>query len=62
MGLEAQTPPWMLETVANREGRVLFAVWTVHGLEEEVTECEVFKPLGLSTRLRKDELELVALA
>src|SRR5262245_66557061 len=61
MRLQAQSPAWMAEAVAQREGGVHLAGRAIHRLQEEVPELEPFEPLGLrgGLLLGIDQLELV---
>jgi hypothetical protein len=60
MRLQAQSPAWMIETIAERGPRVRLTMRPVHRLEEEVVEIEALEALGLSPLLGVHELELVA--
>jgi hypothetical protein len=50
----------MFEAEANGAARVIFAMGTVHRLEEEVSEAQLLEALWLGAGLRVNELELIA--
>src|SRR5687768_5961253 len=59
MRLEAQPPAWVAQAVLERLPSVRLDVGSVHRLEEEVLEIEMFVALGLSALLREHELQLI---
>src|SRR5579862_9827274 len=60
MRLETESPMRMIQTVRDRFASVLLDSRSVHGLKKEVCEVEPFISERFSSRLRKDELELVS--
>ena len=52
----------MRETVRQRLSSILIALRPVHGLEKELPKIQLLERFGIESRLRIDQLELVAVA
>jgi hypothetical protein len=60
MGLKAKTPDRMGQAVGNGSLGVQILIRTVHGLQEKVSEIEIFEHRWVHTNLRENDLQLVA--
>src|SRR5438552_74050 len=60
--LQAQPPARVRQTISDRQLRVPLALWSIHRLQQEVAKIQIRIALRLCTRLRKDQLQLVAAA
>ena len=60
VGLQAQSPLRVLETVAHDELCIPGTRWIVQGLQEKVAEVEVLEAFWLSPGLWENQLELVS--
>src|ERR1039458_6862786 len=62
VGLQAQPPARMIEAIRERQRCVQLAARPIHGLQEEMPEGQLLKPLRLRSRLRIDQLQFVSAA
>src|ERR1700719_1937251 len=59
VSLHAQAPARMGQAIGDRGGSRLFAIGSVHRLQEEAFEIEPGEPLGIDADLRKDQFEFL---
>ena len=60
MGLHAQTPAGMRQTIGHGRGGVRVSLRPVHRLQEEALECQRLEPRRIDAGLRIDQLQLLA--
>ncbi len=61
MGLQAESPTRMIETVLQRQLGIALSLRTIHWLQEKLLKIELIKALWLGTGLGKDELQFAAM-
>src|SRR6185437_8437355 len=60
VGLETESPHWMIETVANCEFGIHRALRAIHWLKKEMLECQRLEVAWFGSTLREYQLEFIS--
>src|SRR5690348_12584637 len=60
MGLQAEPPLGMFQTIAQSSFGIFLAVWAIHWLQEEMLKVQMLEALRLRALLWEDELEFLS--